>query len=225
MVYPKTGSVIVSDGREMAYTHIQTRTTPSRTVCFFFPGASYSFDRPYLYYPTMLFLNRQIDLVHVHAVYGQDNTDFWNSSFAERSAWISQDMQTIVSHVLDQQEYEHVLFLGKSLGTVSITCSLLKEPRFSHSSAILLTPLLKEELLVTDLLGLGQNVLLVSGTADHHYNQHAIDQITLSKPNIQLHLPENASHSLDISSHVNDSIHVLQTVMTELARFLDKQME
>lgn len=67
MVYPKTGSVIVRHGREMTYTHIQANQTPSRSVCFFFPGASYSFDRPYLYYSTMLFLSKQFDLVHVHA--------------------------------------------------------------------------------------------------------------------------------------------------------------
>ncbi|MDC0763327.1 alpha/beta hydrolase [Brevibacillus sp. AG] len=225
MVYPKTGSVIVRDGREMAYTHIQASQTPSRSVCFFFPGASYSFDRPYLYYSTMLFLSKQFDLVYVHAEYGRDNADFWNSSFAKRSAWISEEMQTVVSHVLDVYEYERVFFLGKSLGTVPITCGLLKESRFARSSAILLTPLLTEEVFHTELLTLTQQVFLVSGTADHYYNQGVVDQLATSKPNMQLHLPPNAKHSLDVDLYVDDSLQVLQSVMGELARFLDKQID
>ncbi|TKI56462.1 alpha/beta hydrolase [Brevibacillus antibioticus] len=225
MVYPKTGSVIVGDGREMTYTYIQENQTPSRSVCFFFPGASYSFDRPYLYYSTMLFLSKQIDLVHVHAEYGRDNTDFWNHSFANRSAWISEEMQTVVSHVLDAHEYERVFFLGKSLGTVPIACGLLKESRFARSSAILLTPLLTEDVFHTELLTLTQQVLLVSGTADHYYDQGVVDQLATSKPNIQLHLPQNAKHSLDVDLYVDDSLQVLQSVMGELARFLDKQMD
>ncbi|MFF2529394.1 alpha/beta family hydrolase [Brevibacillus sp. NPDC058079] len=225
MVYPKTGSVIVRDGKEMTYTHIQANQTPSRSVCFFFPGASYSFDRPYLYYSTMLLLSKQIDLVHVHAEYGRDNTDFWNSSFAKRSAWISEEMQTVVSHVLDVHAYERVFFLGKSLGTVPITCGLLKESRFVRSSAILLTPLLTEDVFHTELLTLTQQVFLVSGTADHYYNQEVVDQLATSKPNIQLHLPQNAKHSLDVDLYVDDSLQVLQSVMGELACFLDKQID
>ncbi|MCC8435279.1 alpha/beta hydrolase [Brevibacillus sp. M2.1A] len=225
MVYPKTGSVIVRDGREMTYTHIQANQTPSRSVCFFFPGASYSFDRPYLYYSTMIFLSKQIDLVHVHAEYGRDNTDFWNCSFAKRSAWISEEMQMVVSHVLDAHEYERVFFLGKSLGTVPITCELLKESRFARSSAILLTPLLTEDVVHTELLTLAQQVFLVSGTADHYYNQGVVDQLAASKPNIQLHLPQNAKHSLDVDLSIDDSLQVLQSVMGELSRFLDKQMD
>ncbi|MBY0089101.1 alpha/beta hydrolase [Brevibacillus brevis] len=225
MVYPKTGSVIVRDGREMTYTHIQANQTPSRFVCFFFPGASYSFDRPYLYYSTMIFLSKQIDLVHVHAEYGRDNTDFWNCSFAKRSAWISEEMQMVVSHVLDAHEYERVFFLGKSLGTVPITCGLLKESRFARSSAILLTPLLTEDVVHTELLTLAQQVFLVSGTADHYYNQVVVDQLAASKPNIQLHLPQNAKHSLDVDLFIDDSLQVLLSVMGELSRFLDKQMD
>lgn len=225
MVYPKAGSVIFRDEREMKYTHIQANQTPSRFVCFFFPGASYSFDRPYLYYSTMLFLSKQIDLVHVHAEYGRDNTDFWNSPFSNRSARISEDMQTVVSHVLDVHEYERVFFLGKSLGSVPITCGLLKEARFARSSAILLTPLLTEDVFNTELLTLTQQVFLVSGTADHYYNQDVVDQLAISKPNIHLHLPQNAKHSLDVDLDVDDSLQVLQSVMGELARFLDKEMD
>ncbi|AWX55267.1 MULTISPECIES: alpha/beta hydrolase [Brevibacillus] len=225
MVYPKTGSVIVRHGREMTYTHIQANQTPSRSVCFFFPGASYSFDRPYLYYSTMLFLSKQVDLIHVHAEYGKGIPDFETSSFAKRSAWISEDMQTVVSQVLDQQVYERVFFLGKSLGTVPIACSLLKEPRFCRSSAILLTPLLREDLVVADLLALEQNVFLVSGTADPHYHQPAIERIMTSKPNIHRYLPQNAKHSLDIGLQVDLSLQVLQSIMEELGCFLDKSLD
>ncbi|MFF0827370.1 alpha/beta hydrolase [Brevibacillus sp. NPDC003359] len=224
MVYPKIGSVIVRNDSEISYTLIQPNQAPSRSICFFFPGASYSFDRPYLYYSTMLFLSKQIDLVHVHAAYGQENTDFWNESFTKRSAWISDDMQTVVSHVLDKQEYERVFFLGKSLGTVPIIGGLLKEARFARSSSILLTPLLTEDVVNTNLLTLTQPIFLVSGTADHYYNQGVVDQLAATKPNIQLYLPQNAKHSLDVEFYVDDSLQVLQSVMGELARFLDKEM-
>ncbi|MFC8687687.1 alpha/beta hydrolase [Brevibacillus porteri] len=225
MVYPKIGSVIVGNDSEISYMLIQANQVPSRSLCFFFPGASYSFDKPYLYYSTMLFLSRQIDLVHVHAAYGQENTDFCNESFTKRSTRISIDMQAVVAQVLDKHEYDHVFFLGKSLGTVPITCGLLKEPRFARSSAILLTPLLTEYVFHTDLLTLSQPVFLVSGTADHYFSQGVVDQIAASKPNIQLHLPQNAKHSLDIGFNVDDSLQVLQSVMDELARFLDKQID
>ncbi|MED1783697.1 hypothetical protein P4V43_17915 [Brevibacillus fortis] len=122
----------------------------------------------------MLFLSRQIDLVHVNAAYGQENMDFGNGSFTKRSAWISEDMQTVVSHVLDKQKYDRVFFLGKSLGTVPIICGLLKEARFARSSSILLTPLLTEDVVNTDLLTLTQPIFLVSGTADHYYNQGVV---------------------------------------------------
>ncbi|MGF9797715.1 alpha/beta hydrolase [Brevibacillus agri] len=225
MIQTIADSVAGPDGQSIPYTLIQAGESPSRALCFFFPGASYSFDKPYLYYSTMLFLRKQVDIVHVHYSFGQDNAAFWNSPFAEKSAWLQADAKRLVSHVLGKRAYEQIFFLGKSIGTIPIACGLLHASAFSRTSAVLLTPLLTEESLVADLLSVKQQVLLVSGTQDPYYQPTALEKIAFSRPNVRLYLPDGAKHSLDVGLDVSRSLAVLQSVMDELDSFVERELD
>ncbi|MGN7468415.1 alpha/beta hydrolase [Brevibacillus sp. SAFN-007a] len=225
MIQTMEDSLLGLEGRPLRYTLIQAGESPSRALCFVFPGASYSFDKPYLYYSTMLFLRKQVDIVHVHYSFGQGDAAFWNSPFAEKSAWLQADAKQLVSHLLAKRAYEQIFFLGKSIGTVPIACGLLHASAFSRSSAVLLTPLLTEESLAADLLAVKQHILLVSGTQDPYYHPAALEKIACSRPNVRLYLPEGAKHSLDVGLDVSRSLGVLQSVMDELDSFVGQQLD
>lgn len=55
--------------RQLEYTHIQTG---SPFVCFMLAGSSYTYDKPLFYYSTMLMLELNIDVVHIHYSYEKD---------------------------------------------------------------------------------------------------------------------------------------------------------
>lgn len=222
MIQTTHGQVTGKNNQKISYTYIQPGDLPSATVAFFCPGASYLFDKPYLHYSTMLLLNHQCDIVHIGYEYGKENAAFWEMSVEERSEWIQDDVQAVVSRVLGEHSYERVLFLGKSIGTLPIVNGLLPAPEYAKAAAILLTPLLTVEQLSANLLAAHQPLFLAIGTADHFYNEHVVEQLRQSRPNVQLKIVPQANHALEIGWHARASISVLDEVMDEMDQFLQK---
>ncbi|MCZ0874101.1 hypothetical protein [Peribacillus sp. AS_2] len=60
---------INSNEKEITYTHIETG---SPAICFMFSGAGYTYEKPLFYYSTMIMLQNQYDVVHIHYAYDQD---------------------------------------------------------------------------------------------------------------------------------------------------------
>ncbi|MFY0545345.1 alpha/beta family hydrolase [Brevibacillus sp. H7] len=202
------------------YVQIRPAETRSETVCFMCPGTGYSFDKPLLYYSTMLMLQKSIDVVHIQYNY-QDKPAFWELSREEQSDWMYEDVNAVAEKVLAEHSYGNFLFLGKSVGTMPIANGLCRDPRFAAAKAVLLTPIIDNEKLAKSLMDCQQEMLIVIGTNDHFYHEANLEAIRSQKPNIRLSVIQEANHALEIGWDVSASLAVMQRVMKQLDRFVE----
>ncbi|MBD3109312.1 alpha/beta hydrolase [Bacillus sp. AGMB 02131] len=199
------------------YTHFETS---SKTVCFMFSGSGYNYDKPLFYYATMLMLENQIDLVHVH--YKYEEAIFQNPIEVIGETMIV-DVDAVIADVLKNGQYTETAFLGKSLGTIPMS-KLLKWEEFSQSTMILLTPLLRLDAIFESILNSQHQALLVIGDKDPHYNVNQMEQ--LKRSNIKIDIIPNVNHSLDISTFDTiSSLSAISRVMGKIHEVLSTKSE
>jgi predicted esterase len=225
VVKTQTGYGFGKEGQKVPYSFIQPGESRSRAISFFCPGASYLFDKPHLHYPTMLLLNHQTDIVHIQYRYGKENEAFWELSLEERSKWMREDVQAVVSQLLTEHDYEKVIFLGKSIGTMPIVDGLLQSPAYLHAAAILLTPLLTSDMLAANLQKSDHPIFLAIGTEDHFYREDVIEKLRQTKSELHLEIIPNANHALEIGWDVKCSLEALDRVMSSMDSFVKTYLE
>ncbi|QHE52709.1 alpha/beta hydrolase [Pontibacillus sp. HMF3514] len=209
--------IITVNERNIPYTHIQN---DSRKVCFMFSGAGYTYDKPLLYYSTMVALENHFDVVHIHYSYTEKELRQTFEQFAEL---IVGDVKPVVSKVLSKYKYEETIFIGKSLGTIPIIQEFLKDNSFTTSKMVLLTPLLKRQQLFESLSKSKGDIFIAIGKQDPHYIPEKINKLR-SIPSIHLQELEGANHSLDIEGfHTSESLSCLSLTMDSLNHFLREE--
>ncbi|WP_379967491.1 alpha/beta hydrolase [Ectobacillus sp. sgz5001026] len=210
-VSQKTASL---EDKEIQYTHIDNGGS---VVCFMFSGSGYTYDKPLFYYSTMIMLQNQYDVVHIHYSYGQD---LFELPLDDITQIIVNEVTLIINEVLNNHEYVKTVFLGKSLGTIPIINGFMKSNMYQNSKMILLTPLLKFDPIFNELMRSNHTSLIVIGEKDAHYILSKIDTID-KKTNMHIEKVPYANHSLDIEPfHTQMSIAALQKVMTRIEDFL-----
>lgn len=176
------------EGKVISYTHIEKG---SNRICFMFSGSGYNYDKPLFYYATMLMLEHKIDVVHIHYSYDEQ---VMNKSMEEITKVMMDDIKPVMKEVLKGEQYNHTMFLGKSLGTIPIANNLMKREEFLQSKMILLTPLLTFDSIFESILHSRHEGLLVIGDKDHQYN--ADQMVQLEQSNLKIEIVKNANHSL-----------------------------
>ncbi|MEY2304787.1 alpha/beta hydrolase [Bacillus tropicus] len=191
------------------YTHIEKG---SSTVCFMFSGSGYNYDKPLFYYATMLMLEHQIDVVHIHYSYDEQ---VMNKPIEELTKVMMNDINPIMNEVLKGEQYNETMFLGKSLGTIPIANDVMKREEFLQSKMILLTPLLTFESIFDFILHSHHEGLLVIGDKDHQYNADQINQ--LIKTNLTIDVVKNANHSVNVGEYeTENSIEAIANIIEKL---------
>ncbi|PHD09942.1 alpha/beta hydrolase [Bacillus wiedmannii] len=191
------------------YTHIEKG---SSTVCFMFSGSGYNYDKPLFYYATMLMLEHQIDVVHIHYSY---DGQLMNKPMEEVTKVMMDDINPVINEVLKDEQYNETMFLGKSLGTIPIANDLMKREEFAQSKMILLTPLLTFDTIFDSILHSRHEGFLVIGDKDHQYNADQIDQ--LYKTNLQIEVVKNANHSVNVGGYeTENSIEAIAKIIGKL---------
>ncbi|KAA0774929.1 alpha/beta hydrolase [Bacillus sp. AR2-1] len=191
------------------YTHIEKG---SSTVCFMFSGSGYNYDKPLFYYATMLMLENKIDVVHIHYSYDEQ---VMNKSMEEITKVMMDDINPVMKEVLKGEQYNHTMFLGKSLGTIPIANDVMKREEFLQSKMIVLTPLLTFDSIFDSILHSQHEGLLVIGDKDHQYDADQIDQ--LYKINLKIDVVKNANHSLNVGEYeTENSIEAIATIIEKL---------
>lgn len=205
---------VVVNGKEVRYTHVDNG---SPVVCFMFSGAGYTYEKPLLYYSTMIMLENRFDVVQVHYSYEQD---LFKLPLADITELVFQDVDPVITEVLQSHSYQEIIFAGKSLGTIPMINRLMKNDLYSHFKMMLLTPLLKYDELYEALLDCGSPALMVIGEKDSHFIPEKISKLA-NNPNIQIETVPHANHSLDIEPfNTAKSIHVLQEIMGKIDNFI-----
>ncbi|HDR4725242.1 alpha/beta hydrolase [Bacillus cereus group sp. Sample62] len=191
------------------YTHIEKG---SSRVCFMFSGSGYNYDKPLFYYATMLMLEHKIDVVHIHYSYDEQ---VMNKPMEEITKIMMDDINPLIKEVLKGEQYNHTMFLGKSLGTIPIANDVMKREEFLQSKMILMTPLLTFDTIFDSVLHSNHKGLLVIGDKDHQYNADQIDQ--LHKTNLQIEVVKNANHSVNVGEHeTENSIEAIAKIIGKL---------
>ncbi|GAB6549038.1 alpha/beta hydrolase [Bacillus mobilis] len=197
------------DSKVIPYTHIEKG---SSTVCFMFSGSGYNYDKPLFYYATMLMLENIIDVVHIHYSYDEQ---VMNKSMEEITKVMMDDINPVMKEVLKGEQYNHTIFLGKSLGTIPIANDLMKREEFLQSKMILLTPLLTIDSIFDSILHSHHKGLLVIGDKDHQYNANQMVQLEKSK--FKIEVIKNANHSVNVGEfETENSIEVIAKIIGKL---------
>lgn len=200
---------IHSKDKSISYTHIETG---SKTVCFMFSGSGYNYDKPLFYYSTMVMLENNYDVVHIHYSY---EGGWPENPVEEMSNRMMEDIQPVITEVLHTNPYSEIIFLGKSLGTIPIAIHLMQLEEYVDATMILLTPLLMFDSIFESILKSKHEGLLVIGDKDPIFNSTQMEQ--LKNSNIKIEIIRNANHALDIGSfETTNSIAALSTVMEKL---------
>ncbi len=92
------------EDKTIRYTHIDNG---SKTICFMFSGSGYNYDKPLFYYSTMVMLENNVDVVHIHYSYEGG----WSEKpVEEMSNRMMNDIQPVISEVLHHLPYSKILF-------------------------------------------------------------------------------------------------------------------
>jgi hypothetical protein len=211
MVHERT---MFNNGKEVPYTFIDNGNP---AVCFMFCGAAYTYDKPLLYYSTMLMLEKKYDVVHIHYSFKHDILEL---PLTEVTAAICDEVNPVITEVMKEKQYQKTVFLGKSLGTIPMINGFMKNDMYLYSKMVLLTPLLKVETIYENLLECKHSSFIVIGEKDDHYIPSRMKALE-KKANIQIETIPNANHSLDIVPiNTIKSITALEKAVKSLDSFL-----
>ncbi|QFG00325.1 alpha/beta hydrolase [Psychrobacillus glaciei] len=200
--------------KQIEYTHIQTG---SKKICFMFSGTGYTYDKPLLYYATMVMLENDFDVVQIHYLYKKE---VFEQSFEEITNIIMDDVNPVINNVLANFHYNETIFLAKSLGTIPVISEFMKREAFNKSKMILLTPLLKLDRMYEEILNSSHEGLLVIGDKDPHYNLEQVEQLA-QRTSFTVEVIHGANHSLDnVDYDTQTSISSLTKVMIDLKELI-----
>ncbi|RKL64701.1 alpha/beta hydrolase [Salipaludibacillus neizhouensis] len=209
-------SILTEGNKDIQYTHIQNN---SQVICFMFSGSGYTYDKPLFYYSTMVMLENNFDVVHIHYSYNQSELNLPKDELANL---IVEDVNPVVKEVIGNGDYDETIFLGKSLGTIPIISMFANDSIYSNSKMIILTPLLQHDLYYKRLLESKNKTLLVIGNVDTHYIPEKVTKLA-EKTNFNIIEIVNANHSLDIEQlATSKSITALNDLITDLKDFISK---
>ena len=207
--------LVTKTNKQLTYTHIKQG---SDRICFMFSGTGYTYDKPLLYYATMVMLEQGHDVVHVHYAFDEQERSLPFNDFANLMVT---EVELVVKKVVGEGDYREVIFLGKSLGTIPIISNYIKGERHSTTKFILLTPLLKKDTLFDRLMESDNHILIVIGTDDPYYVQSKVRALN-QKPNFRIKEIQQANHSLDIvPNNTSASIQAIGDIMEAIREFID----
>lgn len=182
------------------------------------PGFNATCDTPPLYYSADVLLGMGADALRVEYAYNKRH-DFPGLSQDERRQWFLADVTAACKVALDQRPYARTTLVGKSLGTRAMGYLLTTVPELAAAEAVWLTPLLRDETLLAQILHWRGRSLFVIGTADEEYDATLLHEAERATQGASLVIP-GAGHSLQIEGDTLASIEVLAQVVQALDTFL-----
>ena len=186
-----------------------------------FPGIGYSCDRSLLYYTAIMMRELGYRVVPVPYTGFPRNVKGDAQKMRECYA-IAQDQATEILRDINFDDYDDIIFIGKSIGTV-VALAIAKQFDLTVR-AILYTPLAE----TFDLMPLQtpdhtpvsafDQAIAFHGTSDPWAKTPEIIDACLPR-GIPLHLVENANHSLE-TGDLDTDLHTLEETMEQVRRFL-----
>jgi dienelactone hydrolase len=166
-----------------------------------------------------IMLNKGADVLQVDYAY---NTlpEFAALDAESRNQWLCADVAAAYQALCEQRTYEHIILVGKSLGTMGVGHLLATQAADANHSALWLTPLVKHPKLRAQMKTFAGDALIVIGTADSHYDAACLEEIgeTVRRKIIAI---DGANHGMNIPGDVLASIQVLEQIMRGVETFVN----
>ena len=176
-----------------------------RKIVCLFPGIGYTCDKPLLYYSWKLFSGLGWEIKPVPYT-GFPSGVKGNPGKMRQCAEMALSQAEEILQEVKWEEYDEILFVSKSVGTV-VSCAYAGKHGISCRS-ILFTPV---EATFSFPIG---NAIAFHGTADPWADSDAI-RTACNDLSIPLYITENANHSLetgDVDADIENMRNVMRTV-------------
>ena len=191
---------------------------PADTLAIMFPGLRYTCDMPLLYYPSRLFAQRGTDVLQINSDYTQ--AEYQSASQGEQAEWLTADAQAALRAGKAQRNYKRLILVGKSIGTLALA-HLVSKSLEKGTITIWLTPLLRQQPLVSAALLFKGPALYVAGTGDPIFASGPMQRIQDATGAVTL-IVEGADHSMEIPGVPLQSIQIMESILQGIADFLDE---
>lgn len=192
----------------------------STTLAVLLPGRRYTCDMPLFYYAEHLLLDRGWDVLRVQYDYRQLDR---STSPDEQTERLAGDSRAAVDAGLKQGEYQRIVLIGKSLGTIAI---VHLRPTLTVTDVwwVWLTPLLKRPDVLECVTACAKRSLIVIGSRDAHYEPATIDRLTAGNQCMAMVI-DGGEHSLDLEGDAAGSARSVVTTVRAMDRFLPDRDE
>lgn len=186
-----------------------THESKSDSVVILFPGANYSCDSPLLYFAREGTLASGCDVLSLE--YGYFRTSSFKREFLEHTIKeVSKSIEICLTN-----SYKNIYFISKSLGTV-IAGEISRDLGYDKVDNLFLTPLPNTIPHITNLKS-----TIVVGSKDEYFSKENIEKIN-TYPFVDLHIVDNATHSLEIDEDYKGSIEILRNITDLCVEFVSK---
>ncbi len=185
----------------------------SDTLFVLLPGLASTVHSPLINYSAMLALDLKSDYVAVNYCFHTGGIPYQQENFWQ----LVGDVKSVVDHCLAKNNYQNIVFIGKSLGSI-ITMVLEAEYRTNYKiHLVLLTPIPE----YTDKI-IEREQFVAFGTADHFINQTVVDNYQ-KRQNITTHIIKSGDHGLNVDGAIA-SIDVIKKLMIDLQAYLQSRL-
>ena len=189
-----------------------------KSIAVFFPGIGYTVDKPLLYYSRKLAREEGYE-VKLVPYSGFPEKVKGDAGRVRQSYEIALKQAQEMQEIIDFADYDRVLFVGKSIGTVVALQIASESGCFGKIRKVLYTPV--EQAFAFDL----PNAVAFAGTADPWVGgaDSRIPQLCEEK-RIACHVYEGANHSLETGNTQAD-LEYLADVMNKTRDFIKAEGE
>ena len=212
-----TISISGYNGKSVPNVFLQQKESAD-TLAIMFPGLRYTCDMPLLYYPSRLFAQRGADVLQVNSDYTQP--EYQSASQGEQADWLTADAQAALRAGKAQRNYKRLILMGKSIGTLALA-HLVSKSIEKGTITIWLTPLLRQQPLVSAALLFKGPALYIAGTGDPIFASGPMQRIQ-DATGAETLIVEGADHSMEIPGDLLQSIQIMERILRGTANFLDK---
>lgn len=182
----------------------------SKKIVILFPGVNYHVDKPLLYFSRDI--AAELGYEYINLSYGKMPHNIKGNEEKKREAFLlaKEEAEERLS-TLDFTEYEKVVFISKSMG--SLLATEYSEEHNLLAEHIIFTPMQE---LMDFYIGKG---IVFHGTADSWIDTEDLKE-KCKEERVKLYLIKNADHSLEVDNTMNN-IEILKEVMGKVKEYLE----
>jgi hypothetical protein len=189
----------------------------SKHLAVILPGQTYTAGMPALFFPGRVMLAHGVDVLEMeYDLTAEEIETLGMDRQADRAAATA---EVVVRAALAQRAPERLTLIGKSLGTFAmahlLTCGL-DLPRLD---CIWITPVLKQENLLQQMLACRHMSLVVAGDKDPYSNADGIERLE-KETGMRVILIEGAEHGLEVNGNVIETLRSLQRIVRGIEGFM-----